>query len=155
MQFNVAMNHAVGVTVLDGIHKLDEYLARIYFVQFAVLVDMVGKLATTGKFHNHYKLIALNKGMVELYNVSVMQLLNAVSLFIDIIDFIGSGKSVRHIHEFYGVLFVVKFIGGEIDSAKTTLAKHIAHNIVIQNSTVVKRFAFKCYVEHVVFFYEV
>jgi len=53
LQFDVTMDYAVGVAVLDGVDQLDENSARLKLIKLAALLDELGELATIRHLHDH------------------------------------------------------------------------------------------------------
>lgn len=84
------MDDTVRVAVLNGVDDLDEDLASFLLRQEPLLLHILHQFAATGQLHYHYELLSFDEGVVELNNVLVSKLLDAVSLLIDSVNFVGA-----------------------------------------------------------------
>lgn len=128
----------MGVTVLDSVDDLDEDLAGLDLVEFAHLLDVLHELTAAGQLHNHYQLLSLNEGVVQLHNVLVSQLLDAIRLLVNRVNFISAVQDLSHVHVFDGVLFFGFFVCGQMNGTKATFANFLVHCVVIENSAVIE-----------------
>lgn len=92
--------------------------------------------------------------MVQLYYISVVQHLNILRLFVNVGNLFRVLKCLCDVHEFDGDLFLGFLMLREVYNSKPALTDYFINNVIVQNGTIVKRFAVKSNVENILWFNE-
>ena len=82
------MDDTARVAICNGADNLNEDLSGFDLVETALLLDIVGELSATGQLHDHDHLLALDKRVVQLNDILVSQLLDAVGLLVERVYFV-------------------------------------------------------------------
>mmetsp|Transcript_43174 Transcript_43174/g.109040 ORF Transcript_43174/g.109040 Transcript_43174/m.109040 type:complete len:322 (+) Transcript_43174:145-1110(+) len=96
----VAVQHAVGVQVLQPQYNLSAVEARARLAELLVLLEMVEQLAAVHKVHDEEELVGCLEGVVEVHQEGVHQLLQDVALRLGVLQLVAldDGLLVEHLH---------------------------------------------------------
>ena len=87
LQFDVSVNNPVGMAVLYSVDKLDQNFTRFELPKLAPPIHIIRQFTAVAYLHDHDQLLTLDKRVIELNNVSMVQLFDTVGLFVDIVYF--------------------------------------------------------------------
>ena len=119
------------MTVKHRLHHLQHYLTRLRFRYVVALLQILEQFTAHGCFHDHDKLLAVDEGVEQFYDVFMIERLKRLGLFVNRLDQVGRAQLVANVRKFDGNLLTRLAILAEYDLTESADTKHLAHLIVV------------------------
>ena len=125
------MYDSLRVAIEHGLDNLKNDISSHNFGHLIVLFHVVIELASHGGLHDHDELLALNKCMVLLYDMFVLQGLERLSLLIDLLDHVGRAQLIPNVSEFDGYFRLVLSVPSQHHLSKTSHTQRPSELVVV------------------------
>jgi hypothetical protein len=88
-KFEISVNDASDMTVVHRVDDLEYDPSRFYLRHSSFLFNPLIKLTSSGTLHDHDELFLLNKCVIELNDVFVLEFLQGFGLLVDVLNHVS------------------------------------------------------------------